>query len=179
MKPFIGISQIWYGDPLTTAPTLAGLAALVQNMTEVKNSHDGTWSYEQDDPETTEYINELTGQTYYIDRTSNGKRTINFTMGVYEFEDKVALEGGEKITESTKTVGWKSNSDLLNINKAIVAKTKTGNYIIFSNASVVGKGDVQEKNIGLGVTATAMESDSANVEAVYMFDGSAISSSNG
>lgn len=171
MKPFIGISQIWYGDPLTAEPTISDIAALVKKMTEVKNSHDGTWAYSQDDPETTEYVNELTGQTYYIDRTSNGKCTINFTMGVFEFTDKAALEGGEVINSGE---GWKSSADLLNINKAIVAKTKTGNYIIFSNASIVGKGDVQEKNVGLGVTATAMESDTDGVEAIYMFDGSKV-----
>lgn len=171
MKPFIGISQIWYGTPLTAEPSATGISALVKSMTEVKNSHDGTWSYEQDDPETTEYINELTGQTYYIDRTSNGKCTINFTMGVFEFSDKAALEGGEVVETGT---GWKSSSDLQNINKAIVAKTKTGNFIVFPNASIVAKGDTQEKNIGLGVTATAMESETDGIEAVYMFDGAKI-----
>ena len=183
-KPFIGIKRLWYGPELTKAlaDTLVNAAAVkslvttaVNNFTEIKNVHEGTWGYSQDDPSVTDYNNELTGKPYYRDKTSEGARTITFTLGVYEFADKAALQGGSVITEgegaSAKAVGWKSDGSLQNVEKCIVAMTKTGNYIIFSDASIVAKGDQQEKNIGLGITAVCMESDIEGVDAEYMFEG--------
>ena len=135
-------------------------------FTEILNVHEGTWGYSHDDPSVTEYINELTGQPYYRDKTTLGARTINFTLGVYDFATKAALQGGSTIGE----VGWKSSGALENVNKCIIAKTKTGNWIVFSNASIVAKGDQQEKNIGLGITAVCMENETSGVEAEYMFE---------
>ena len=179
-KPFIGIKRLWYGPELTQtlAESLTGAAAVktlvtseANGFTEIKNVHDGTWGYSQDDPSVTDYINELTGKPYYRDKTSDGARTINFTLGVYEFSDKASLQGGTVIKDGGKDVGWKSDGSLENIEKCIVAMTKTGNYIIFSDASIVAKGDQQDKNIGLGITAVCMESENTNVEAEYMFEG--------
>lgn len=175
-KPFIGIKQLWYGDVLSSDLTSgAEVAQLVQSMKEVKNVHEGTWGYSQDDPSVTEYINELTGQPYYRDKENLGARTITFTLGVYQFEDKAALQGGAVITKGGQgadkddEVGWKSSGALENVNKCVVAKTKTGNWIVFANASIVAKGDQQEKNIGLGITAVCMETETDGVEAEYMF----------
>ena len=165
-KPFIGIARLFYGDVLSTAPEASSMETLVASLTEIKNVHDGTWGYSHDDPSVTDYINELTGQPYYRDKTSLGNRTINFTIGVYDFTTKAALQGGDAITS-----GWKSSGALKNVNKCIVAQTKTGNWIVFTNASIVAKGDQQEKNIGLGITAVCMESEEDGVEAEYMFEG--------
>lgn len=173
-KPFIGIKQLWYGNVLTSdLADAAAVATLVASMTEIKNVHEGTWGYSHDDPSVTDYINELTGQPYYRDKTTLGARTITFTLGVYQFADKAALQGGTVIKESSETpkeIGWKSSGALENVNKCIVAKTKTGNWIVFSNASIVAKGDQQEKNIGLGITAVCMENENSGVEAEYMFN---------
>ena len=173
-KPFIGIKKLWYGDVISSATNLtdaAGIATLVATMTEITNVHQGTWGYSQDDPSVTDYVNELTGQPYYRDKESIGARTINFTLGVYDFATKAALQGGTVISSGTPTaeVGWKSSGALENVNKAIVAQTKTGNYIVFTNASIVAKGDQQDKNIGLGITAVCMENEAEGVEAEYMF----------
>ena len=172
-KPFIGIKKLWYGPVLNTdLASVADITALVaptsgtSTFTEIKNVHQGTWGYSQDDPSVTDYINELTGQPYYRDKETLGARTINFTLGVYDFATKSALQGGAAIGEEK---GWKSSGALENVNKCIVAQTKTGNYIVFSNASIVAKGDQQEKNIGLGITAVAMENENEGVEAEYMF----------
>ena len=171
MKPFIGIKKIWYGDSLTEAPTAAGLKALLATMTPVENSHEGTWSYTQDDPSVTDYINELTGKPYYRDATNGGNKTIAFTMGVYSFEDRVALQGGEVINEGGSNVGWKSSSAPQLIYKCIVAQTKTDNFIVFTNAGVIAKTNAAEKNLGLGVTAVAMDNSNAAVSDEYLFDG--------
>lgn len=165
MKPFIGLKKIWYGAPLTEQPdSYAAVTALVAGMTAVENVHEGTWSYSQDDPSVTDYINMLTGQPYYRDVTNGGNKTIAFTMGVYEFEDLVAFQGGEKVGED----GWKAGAPAL-VYKGIVAQTKTGNYIVFSNAGIIGKTAAAEQNLGLGVTAVAMDSATEGVAAEYRF----------
>ncbi len=74
---------------------------------------------------------------------------------------------GEETTTEADAVGWSSSQDLANINKCIVAQTKTGNYIVFSNAAIVAKGDQQDKNITLGISAVAMESEIDGVAGEY------------
>ena len=171
MKPFIGIKKIWYGEPLKAAPTHAGLATLVAGMTPITNSHDGTWSYTQDDPATTDYLNELTGKPYYRDMTSAGNKTIAFTLGVYEFADRVALQGGTLIEENAKVVGWSAPTNPELKYASIVAMTKTGNFIVFTNAGIVAKTNAAEKNLGLGITAVAMDNETEGVADEYLFDG--------
>lgn len=181
MKPFIGIKRLWYSDPVSKALIPKELKNWLKNATEVMNVHDGTWGYSQDDPSVEDYKNDLNGQVYYKDKTDEGAKTITFSMGVYSWKNKADLQGGKMYdangsvtTEESNAVGWSSDQDLENVNKTIVAQTKTGNYIVFSNASVVAKGDQQSKNITLGVTAVAMESDAEGVEGEYMWEGSAV-----
>lgn len=174
-KPFIGIKKLWYGPVLSAdLANVAAITALISGndtqFTEIKNVHQGTWGYSHDDPSVTEYVNELTGQPYYRDKESLGARTINFTLGVYDFQQKADLQGGTVIKAEGKEIGWKSSGALENVNKCLIAQTKTGNYIVFANASMVAKGDQQEKNIGLGITAVCMESEIPGVEAEYMFE---------
>lgn len=165
---FIGIIGLWYGAPITQDVTKQNLKTWLQSATEVKNSHEDTWGYSQDDPTVKEYLNELTGKPYYRDVTSNGAKTINFTLGEYEVADKVALQGGTALGNG---LGWKAPEAPVDVRKAIVAKTKTGNYIVFTNASIVAKGNFVDKNIGLGVTAVALESGVKGVSEEYYIDG--------
>lgn len=171
MKPFIGIKKIWYGDVISEAVTKTSLKTLLGSMTEVKNSHQDTWQYTEDDPTYTDYINELNGEIYYRDVTQKGAKTITFTMGEWTFDDKVALQGGEKVDTDA---GWGDSDTPGIINQGIVAQTKTGNYIVFTNAAVIAKGAQAEKNIGLGVTAVAMSNTNAGVKSDYLFDGTKI-----
>lgn len=178
-KPYIGIKNIWYGPVLEEIPTKEKLKKLIGKsgtFNRVKNSHDGTWGYEQDDPETTDYINELTGLTYFTDKTSDGNHTINFTMGVYDYAQKADLQGGLEVKEAGATTGesdfdgWKSASANDLVNKCVIAQTKTGHLIIFTNALIIAKVDTQEKNLGLGVKATAQENEASGVAAEYWVD---------
>lgn len=168
MKPFIGIKKIWYGEPISEALTASKLKTWLGTATEVTNSHQDTWSYTQDDPSVTDYINELTGKPYYRDMTSAGNKTIAFTLGVYSFEDRVALVGGEIVEDGA---GWAAPETPELVYKAVVGQTKTGNYIVFTNAGIVAKTNAVEKNLGLGVTAMAMDNESEGVADEYMFDG--------
>lgn len=178
-KPYIGIKNIWYGPVLGEKPTkekLKGLIGKGGTFNRVKNSHDGTWGYEQDDPETTDYKNELTGLTYFTDKTSDGNHTINFTMGVYDYAQKADLQGGLEVKEAgaktgeTDFDGWQSASANDLVNKCVIAQTKTGHLIIFTNALIIAKVDTQEKNLGLGVKATAQENEASGVAAEYWVD---------
>ena len=171
LKPFIGIKRLWYGDVIADAVTKTSLPTIIKSMTEVKNSHQDTWNYTQDDPTYTDYINELNGEIYFRDVTQRGANTITFTMGEWDFADKVALEGGEIVDTDA---GWASTDSFDTINKSIVAQTKTGNFIVFTNASIIAKNNQVEKNIGLGVTAVAMTNTNSGVKARYMFKGDGI-----
>ena len=171
LKPFIGISQIWYGNVFDAAVTAASLKTWLGTATEVKNSHQDTWQYTEDDPTYTDYINELNGEIYYRDVTQKGAKTIAFTMGEWSFDDKIALQGGKKVGTDD---GWESSDTPSIVNKGIVGKTKTGNYVVFTNAAVIGKGNQVEKNIGLGVTAVAMSNPNEGVKSDYLFDGAKV-----
>lgn len=165
MEPFIGLRKIWYGAPLTSEPeSFTAVKALVASMTEVTNVHDGTWSYTQDDPTITEYINMLSGQPYYREITNAGNKTIAFTMGQYEFDDLVTLQGGAKVGSD----GWKAGAPTF-IKQAVIAQTKTGGYIVFTNAGITAKTNAAEQNLGLGVTAVAMDNDNAGIAPEYRF----------
>lgn len=168
MKPFIGLKKLYYGAVITEDLTLEKVKTLVSSFTEVKNVHQDTWSYEQNDPNIEDYINGIDGKPYYRDPTTAGNKTISFTLGVYSFADKIALCGGEMTTDGK---GWKADEEIPMIQKAIIAITKTGNYIVFTNASIVGKNTAQSKNIGLGVTAVAMDNENDGVADEYMFSG--------
>lgn len=168
MKPFIGIKKIWYGEPITEAMTASKLKTWLGTAKEVTNSHQDTWSYTQDDPSVTDYINELTGKPYYRDMTNAGNKTIAFTMGVYSFEDRVSLIGGKIIDDGA---GWEAPDSPELIYKGVVGQTKTGNYIVFTYAGIVAKTNTVEKNLGLGVSAVAMDNEVDGVADEYMFDG--------
>lgn len=181
-KQYIGIKRIWYANVISTAVTATAIKALIAangNAKEVLNSHQDTWGYEESDPETTDYTNELTGQTYYIDKTKNSIPTISFTMGEYSYLEKADLQGGEaitaagaKATSEENAVGWKRPESTEVIEKAIIAQTKTGNYVVLTKANIVAKGNFVEKNIGLGVTAVALENQGIGSE--FWFDKEAV-----
>lgn len=167
MKPFIGLEKIWYGAPLKAEPeSYAAVTTLItgSGFTEVTNVHDGTWAYTQDDPTITEYINMLSGQPYYREITNAGNKTMAFTMGQYTFDDLVALQGGEAVG----TDGWKAGAPKF-INQCVIAKTKSGNYIVFTNAGVVAKTGAAEQNLGLAVTAVAMDNETKGIAPEYRF----------
>ena len=177
MIKYIGIKKIWYTGVLNAAPTTSSVKALLNTATEVKNVHSATWGYTQDDPSFTDYINQLDGTTYYREKTSDGTKTINFTMGEFEYQNKADLQGGSVIMESETAVGWEPALDTSEIiEKCIIAQTKTGNYIVFPNAGITGKTDMQEQALGLGVAAVALRKIGAQttMKDEYWFDGSKV-----
>lgn len=162
-KPFIGIKAIYYGEPITTAVTASSLKTTIDSMSIVENIHQDTWSYEQSDPDIEDYVNELDGKIYYRDAKTAGSKTISFTLGIYDADTKAKLCGG-----TSKDEVWTAPDEIPLINKSIVAITKSGNTIVFTNASIIAKAAPASKNIGLGVTATAMDNSEPGVADEYI-----------
>lgn len=175
-RPFIGLKRVWYGEVVKTVTnpetgyTAAELKTQIEKMTEITNVHQDTWGYEESDPSVTEYINELTGQPYYRDVTQAAIPTVSFTLGVYAFSDKAALQGG-KATED----GWERTDMTEPVEKSIVAMTKTGNFIFMPKANIIGKGSFVEKNVGLGVSAVPLETGVKGLASEKWFDGENVS----
>lgn len=174
--PYIGLKKVWYGDAFEpkTPMTKSVLANWLKTATNIKCVHTDTWEYSHDDPETTDYINELTGKPYYRDATSVGNRTITFTIGEYDYEDKAALQGGDVVEEGGEVIGWKSPTEPQVIYKAMVALTKTGQYVVFPNAAITGKVNNVEKNMGLQLAALATESADSVLSDEYWYDSKAV-----
>lgn len=167
-KPYIGIKRLWYGDAFTEAVTKTSLQTWLSSATEVKNYHGDTFTYEESDPEVTDYENGLTGEIYYRDLTKGSIATIKFSIGEFDEDLRVDLAGGELIKEGGSTViGWGSTGVGSLIEKGIVAQTKTGGYVVLTRASIVAKTDMQEKNFTLGVTATEMANKTDGVKSRY------------
>lgn len=169
MKPFIGLKAVYYGDVLDAPLTKVSFNTWLGTAKKIENVHEGTWKYEQEDNTETEYINELTGEPYFIDEEKKGKRTMSITIGEYDSETKVALAGGKAMADG---IGWEAPADIPVIEKCFAGQTKTGNYIVFPKASIKAKADTQNKNVGLGITATAMSTGVPGLQSEYHIDGS-------
>lgn len=177
-KPYIGIKRVLYGDAMTALPTgstkfdgaalkamLATVGTEGAKLTEVKNVHQDTWGYEESDSTIKDYINQLNGMPYYRDVEQASISTASFTLGEYSLDDKAALQGGEVIEGV-----WHRKDMLKAISKFMAFQTKTGNWIVMPNASIVSKGNFVEKNIGLGVTAVPVETGVAALSAEMWFN---------
>jgi hypothetical protein len=174
-KSFIGIKKVWYAPPidsvtlasagLTAEEVIAKIAG--EGTKEIKNIHQDTWGYEESDPEFEDYNNETAGGSiYFRDVIKQGVPTISFTLGEYEYSDKAALQGGTATSTS-----WERPNTAATIERCIIAQAKTGEVIVMPRASIIGKGNFVEKNIGLGVTAVPLETGVAGLASEKWFRG--------
>ena len=174
-KPFIGIKKVWYTDVIGTVTSAetgyseTELSALIKKATEVTNVHQDTWGYEESDPSITEYKNELTGQVYFRDITDPSVPTIKFKIGKYDYKTKADLQGGKSGDGK-----WERTEMTNTIEKCIIAMTKTGHFIVFPKANITGKGEMVEKNIGIGVTAVCLETGVKGLASELWFDTSKV-----
>lgn len=171
-KTIVGIKKIWYGSPLTVkdvqymkGSTLNQLMAGAGDFKEISNIHSSTWAYEEAEPSTTDYINQLTGKVYYRDSVP-GASQISFSIGQYDYETKKDLQGGNADANS-----WSRTDSNELIYKTIIAQTKDDTYIVFSNAAITARGGmVEDKVLGLLMTAVAMENKNPAVPSEKWFD---------
>lgn len=170
-KTIVGIKRIWYAEPIKRQLETEDVYNLITDdggtAKEISNVHGTTWVYEEAEPSTTDYINQLTGKVYYRDSVP-GTVQISFSVGQYDYETKAALQGGEVGEDS---VSWSRSDDNGLIYKSIIAETKDGTIIVFPNASIVARGGmVEDKVLGLLLTAVAMETGIAAIPSEKWFD---------
>lgn len=173
----IGIKRLFYGPVLTAVPTKTTLRTLLAAAKEIKNTHGDTFNYEQGDPDIEQEKNGLTGKPYYRVKNSDGEKKLSWTSGEYDFEDKVALQGGK--TLETGAV-WEAPMSMDIIEKALYAYTQSGDIVVFTQASITAKTDKQGKVLGLGVVGTALDCAASTaakpISDEYWFDGSKLDS---
>lgn len=172
MKTIVDIKQIFYADAMTSGP-LNGTAvkAVINAATtkEIKNVHATTWTYEEAEPSNTDYINQLNGNTYYID-SQPGSTSISFSVGQYDYETKADLQGGTATATS-----WLRPKNQGLIYKTLIAVTKDDTYIVVPKAQITARGGmVEDKLIGLLLTATPVETGIDNLEPEGWFDASEV-----
>jgi hypothetical protein len=174
LKTIVGIKQLFYAPPLTSiaGSTLTGaeVYALIHGATakEILNVHADTWAYETSDPSKTDFKNQLTGGTYYIDLVP-GDTSITFTIGQYDYETKAELQGGT----ATATSWERTKSGI--IHKTVVAFTQDDTCIILPKAQITAReGMVESKLIGLVFSATPVETGIEGLASEKWFDASEI-----
>lgn len=161
----IGVKQILYGDPLDTAPTYATLESLFTSFKEVPNVHQGTYEFTEEDGTTTEYKDELTGQTYRLSFEA-GSVGLNWTIGAYDFDTKAELMGGKSLEESK---GWERGNSGEQRYKCVVAVSNDNIAIIFPKANIIGRGASTDGAVGLAISAIPLKV-STTIASEYQFD---------
>lgn len=121
-KPYIGLQSVTITPEDTTA-----YPAFTPSVV-----HEGSWSYSESDPSTQDYIDELTGQPYYIDVTQFGVAQIQLDAAYIDEVDK-----------------YRGHA----FRAQVVATTKAGGTITFAQALVTVSGSMQQKNVVGRITA--------------------------
>lgn len=157
----IGVKGIWYGEPLTEAPSAVPTA----NLKAVKNVHQDTWSIEENEASQDSYRNQLTGSVYRMGQKTMGDVVVNFTIGRYDHQLKAELLGGT----ATET-SWARPRGIVNMRKTIVALTEDNQYVVLPYANIQVREANTDGAIGLAVSATMMEPQVDTIMPEYWFD---------
>ena len=170
----IDIKKLWYADPSQISADLTGTALYTlvngDDVTEIKNVHQDTWTLEEAEASRTNYKNQLTGQTYRSEKEM-GDVTVNFTIGEYDYPTKKDLMGGDVINTDK---GWKRARGKVNIEKLLVALTDDDQYCVIPRADIGAREATTDKAVGIPVSAVELEPQNAEVAPEYWFDSSEV-----
>lgn len=161
----IKIKDLRYAEVLSAAPTLSDVATGFKAATKIDNSHQQTFTYEEDEPTVTQYKNELTNKTYRSD-VEAGEKRINFTVGQYDFDLKAALQGG-KSGDTGKSYTAGDSAELRY--KAFYALTQDNVLIVFPRANIIASNSYTDNAIGIAVSAIPEEVSGVTADE-YWFD---------
>ena len=161
----IKIKELRYAEVLSAAPTLSDVATGFKAATKIDNSHQQTFTYEEDEPTVTQYKNELTNKTYRSD-VEAGEKRINFTVGQYDFDLKAALQGG-KSGDTGKSYTAGDSAELRY--KAFYALTQDNVLIVFPRANIIASNSSTDNAIGIAVSAIPEEVSGVTADE-YWFD---------
>lgn len=161
----IKIKDLRYADVLSAAPTLSDVATGFKAATKIVNSHQDTFSYNEDEPSITQYKNDLTGKTYRSD-VEAGDKSLEFVIGQYDFETKAALQGG---TSGDSGQSYESGDSSELRYKAFYALTQDNVLIVFPRAIIIARSSSTDNAIGLAVSAIPEEVSGVTKDE-YWFD---------
>ncbi len=166
----VNIKKLWYGDTSEITEKVTGqtLFAMLEQLTEVKNVHQDTWTLEEAEASKTNYKNQLTGKTYRSDKEM-GDIAMNFTLGEYDYQTKADLLGGT----ATET-SWERAAGKVNIEKCLVGLTEDDQYIVIPRADIAAREATTDKAVGLPVVGTELEPTVDGVAPEYWFDASVV-----
>ena len=168
----IKIKDLRYAEVLSAAPTLTNVVTSFKAATKIDNSHQETFTYEEDEPTVTQYKNELTNKTNeltnktYRSDVEAGEKRINFTIGQYDFDLKAALQGGTS-GDSGKSYVSGEGTELRY--KAFFALTQDNVLIVFPRANIVASNASTDNAIGIAVSAIPEEVSGVTADE-YWFD---------
>lgn len=165
----VDIKKLWYGDisVITADLTGAALYALINgnNLKEVLNIHQDTWSIEESESSQDSYKNQLTGATYRMGAKTMGDVTFNWTIGQYDYALKAEFLGG-KAEGNT----WKRARGIVEIKKCLVALTEDDQYCVLPKANISAREANTDGAIGIAVIGTMLEPDNQQIMPEYWFD---------
>ena len=173
----IDIKKLWYADTSQISADLTGTALYTlvtgDNVTEIKNVHQDTWTIDESEPTQDSYRNQLTGNIYRFGAKQMGDVTFNFTIGRYDYVTKKDLLGGDVINADK---GWKRARGAVEVKKCLIALTEDDQYCVLPYANVVAREASTDGAVGLAVVATAMEPETETIMPEYWFDASEVKS---
>jgi hypothetical protein len=173
LKTVVDIKRILYAAAMTAGPlTGAAIKAIIGNAStkEVKNVHSTTWAYEEDEPSINDYRNQINNGAVYYRDSEPGSKSVSFSIGQYDYETMAELIGGTATSTS-----WTASTDQGLVYKTLIAVTKDDTYLVFPKAQIVARrGMIEDKLIGLLVTATPLDTGIDGLESEGWFDASEI-----
>lgn len=137
-----------------------------EDVSEVINVHQDTWTFEEGEPSQDSYKNQLTGAVYRMGTKTMGDSTFNFTIGQYDFNTKKELMGGEVGSDGKS---WNRARGIVEIYKGIIALTEDDVYIVAPYTSISARHANTDGAVGVSVTATEMEPKNEAVSPEYWF----------
>jgi len=167
-KSYVDIKELYYGAVFATvadpAVGLTGAEVFAHTWKPVTNIHGTSWKYNQDAPNVTQHVNQLTGNPYRAD-VKSGAKTMDFNIGEYDYAMKAEFQGGTATDKS-----WKAPAKPAIIYMAFKAVTDDDCVIVFTRALVLSNSSNTDNAIGLNTKGVAMDSGVAGLEDEAWFD---------
>lgn len=167
-KSYVDIKELYYGAVIATVADpvvgLTGAEVFAHTWKPVANIHGTSWKYNEDAPNVTQHINQLTGNPYRAD-VKKGAKNLTFTIGEYDYAQKAEFQGG-----TATDVSWKGPAKPTIIYMAFKAITDDDAVIVFTKGLVLANSANTDNAIGLNIMGVAMDSGVAGLSDECWFD---------
>jgi hypothetical protein len=156
------------------------VSGLPSSWTGIPVVHEDTFEYTAPEVSADPYINEITGNPYFHDKTTTGDRAFNFSIGKYDLQQKAVFFGGTYTAAKAATTEpvapaepgkWVPPTAKEFIYKSFKATTEDDVVFIFPKALVIANEKNNKKAIGLSIKALAQEPDDPSLSIMMQEDG--------